>query len=149
MRVSALLRTHPAVLRRRLAASVVALTLGVASATAVGCGGSDESTAPTVPSVGTEQTVSTDTVGTAPGDATTTAPPPAATAAPRTSTTSGGAVAPPPVQPAPSGGGAAPTTTTTPATPKQDPDCKPGTGRGFPDKPQCEPVSGPDAQDEG
>jgi hypothetical protein len=39
-------------------------------------------------------------------------------------------------------------TTTTGPAPKQDPDCKPGTGPGQPD-PQCEPVSGPDSQDEG
>jgi hypothetical protein len=37
------------------------------------------------------------------------------------------------------------------STTKQDPDCKPGTGPGFPDSPQCEPAAGPDSRpnDEG
>jgi hypothetical protein len=43
-------------------------------------------------------------------------------------------------------GSSSSSTSPTTSTTTQDPDCKPGTGPGFPDSPQCEPASGPDSR---
>ncbi|MCW2957658.1 MAG: hypothetical protein JWP18_461 [Solirubrobacterales bacterium] len=136
---------------RRLAAGLAALSLGASTALVAGCGGDD--TEPVRDTTTTEQTATTDTIGTTTTPAETSTVPSVTTTVPTTPATT--ATTPPTATSPPLDGGAEPTTptqttpTTTGTTPTQDPNCKPGTGRGFPDRPQCEPVEGPDAQDEG
>jgi hypothetical protein len=130
------------------------LVVAALSAAGAGCGGDDENasdqnrieTTPALTETETTPRATPDTIETVPPSTTPTSP-----------EDTGGATVPPgatqTTPPEDTGGAAAPGDddgSTGGATPKQDPDCKPGTGPGFPDRPQCEPTTGEDArEDEG
>jgi hypothetical protein len=146
----------------RLLSAVAVL---VATAALAGCGGNSEDSAvtfvdtDTTPTVTTTvappitETTPTDTVTT---ETTQTTAPDTGGATPTTTTPpdTGGATIP--QDSGDTGGTTVPQDTTGGTssdggtTTTQDPDCRPGTGPGHPDRPQCEPLSGPDArEDEG
>ncbi|MCW3038159.1 MAG: hypothetical protein JWM31_64 [Solirubrobacterales bacterium] len=144
---------------RRLAVGLLALLLGAGSALLAGCGGGSENAGQTlsVPSTSTATTATTATATTTQPVTTQTVP---TTAPAPTTSTAGNDGGQTTTTPANDGGVSpgedttrtVPTETkpaTTPDAPAQDPGCKAGTGPGFPDKPQCEPVAGPDSRNEG
>lgn len=167
-------RLHPparglrcgAMLRRPLPVLLAVAALAGGALLGAGCGGDESSEITPIPTetvtgdtsttdtattatteTATAATVTVQTVTTPPSTAQTATLPPAEPQADPGDT--GGAVVTEPNGGTPagsatggsgSGGGA--------SAPQQDPDCKPGTGPGFPDRPQCEPVEGPDARDD-
>lgn len=145
----------------------LALCVGASAGLIAGCGGDSGPVSQTTPSTSTARTTATGADGTVSTSTlpvttatTETAPvtPPASTpSTPTTATpadgTDGGAT--PEDKPDYNDGGLEPGAAGTPPTgtpapaPNQDPNCKAGTGPGFPTRPQCEPIGGPDARDEG
>jgi hypothetical protein len=131
-----------------------AIPLLIASVLLVGCGSNDDPVSENrydTPPASTETqttptTTSTTATTTTPATTTpsTTSTTPSSSPAEHPEDTGGAAVPPSGGRPEDTGGAGVPTET----IPKQDPQCKPGTGPGFPDKPQCEPVSGEDARDD-
>jgi hypothetical protein len=145
----------------RLLSAVAVL---VATAVLAGCGGNSDDSAvtfvdtDTTPTVTTTvappitETTPTDTVTT---EIPTTTAPETGGATPTTTTPpdTGGATIPKDTgqtggTTVPRNGTSTSSTTNNGGATTQDPDCKAGTGPGHPDRPQCEPLSGPDARDD-
>lgn len=128
-----------------------------AAVLAAGCGDDSEPSSVTFLDTTTAPaTIETDTTPTTTVPTTTVPPaesPPSTNGTPTVEAPTGGATVPQDTGGGGSSGGATvprDTGSSGGAPAQQDPDCKPGTGPGFPDRPQCEPLGGPDArEDEG
>lgn len=129
--------------------SLLLTCCAVLTLAAAGCGGSDNASETTpVPTTTLPTTSQTTPTTTTPAQTATTTTPSSTTGAATNTTTSPSGTTTTPTQPT---GGVAPeddTGGTSADDSSQDPDCKPGTGPGQPNR-QCEPVNGPDAMDEG
>jgi hypothetical protein len=158
----------PVPVTRRIVAGLVALCLGAGLAGLAGCGDDSEPAGATTPSVSTTTgsdgqatTATIPTTSTAITTLPTTSAPVPVTPTTTTDDGADGGIAPgktstndggvEPIEPGDPADPATPPTSTGDATTPahQDPGCKPGTGPGFPERPQCEPAEGPDARDEG